>query len=212
MIPSFSIERTQELLYEIDQILLNELKTKIPIFLDSPMAIKATQLYRDFKQFLEFDVSILKEPDRDFFTFSNLKETLSRDESKQINYTKPPKVIIAGSGMMSGGRIMHHLIRYLPDPKNQVLIIGYQAKGTLGRKIYEGQKKVKIFREEVKVNAKISAIGAFSAHADMNKLTKWLQPEDGKIPEKIFLVHGDIITVKRSAMSILTPRPTTIWA
>ena len=140
---------------------------------------------------MKFDTPILDEEDRDFFSFPNLRETLSREESKKINNTPAPKIIIAGSGMMSGGRIMHHLIRYLPDPKNTLLIIGYQARGTLGRKIYEGAKTVNIFREEVKVRATVKAMGSFSAHGDMHKLTKWLTPEDGKLPEKILLVHGD---------------------
>ncbi len=191
MIPAFSIERTQELLYEINKLLLGELQTKLPIFLDSPMAIKATALYRHFKNFLKFDESILKDPDKDFFSFPNLRETLSVAESKSINDVVPPKIIIAGSGMMSGGRIMHHLIRYLPDKNNRLLIIGYQAQGTIGRRLYEGAKKVRIFGEDVNVHAKVSAIGAFSAHADMNMLTRWLHPEDGTIPQKIFLVHGD---------------------
>jgi metallo-beta-lactamase family protein len=191
MIPAFSIERTQELLYEIDRLLLNELKTKIPIFLDSPMAIRATALYRQYKHYLRFDVPITSEPDQDFFSFPNLRETLSVQDSKAINDYGTPKIIIAGSGMMSGGRIMHHLLHYLSNAKNQLLIIGYQAKGTTGRKLFEGAKHVKIFREDVSVHAKISAIGAFSAHGDMDKLTRWLQPTDGKIPEKIFLVHGD---------------------
>lgn len=191
MIPAFSIERTQELLYEIDRLLLGELKTKLPIFLDSPMAIKATALYRQYKQYLKFDAPILSEPDRDFFSFPNLHETLSVTESKHINDAHAPKIIIAGSGMMSGGRIMHHLIRYLPDSKNHLLIIGYQARGTTGRKLYEGAKKVRIYGNEVDVKAKISAIGSFSAHGDTNKLTRWLTPTDGKMPKKIFLVHGD---------------------
>lgn len=191
LIPAFSIERTQELLYALNEILEHDLKTNIPIFLDSPMAIKATQLYRDFKQYLEFDTPILRENDRDFFSFKNLRETLTVAESKSINDVPAPKVIIAGSGMMSGGRIMHHLIRYLSDPKTTLLIIGYQAKGTIGRRIYEGAKKVVIYGEEVKVGAQTDAIGAFSAHGDQNKLTRWLHPEDGKIPSKIFLTHGD---------------------
>ncbi len=190
MIPSFSIERTQELLYEIDRLLLNELNTKIPIYLDSPMAIKATALYRKYKNYLRFDVPITSEPDQDFFSFPNLHETLSVQESKIINDVPPPKIIIAGSGMMSGGRIMHHLIRYLPDSRNKLLIIGYQARGTTGRKLYEGAKKVRIFREDVKVRAKVSAIGSFSAHGDMDKITRWLTPQEGGVP-KVFLVHGD---------------------
>src|SRR3989339_164957 len=190
LIPAFSIERTQELLYEID-IMLRTLKTSVPMYLDSPMAIRATEIYRHFKEYLRFDTPILSEPDRDFFSFPNLHETLLVDESKAINDVKAPKVIIAGSGMMSGGRIMHHLMRYLPDPKSRVLIIGYQAAGTLGRKIYEGAKTVRIYGKEIEVHAGVAAIGAFSAHADMNKLTRWLQPEDGNVPKKIFLVHGD---------------------
>lgn len=191
LIPAFSIERTQELLYELNQILLHDLKTPVPIFLDSPMAIKATQAYRDFKEYLRFDAPIISDPDRDFFSFPNLRETLTTEESKAIFDAPSPKVIIAGSGMMSGGRIMHHLRRYLPESTTTLLIIGYQAQGTLGRRIYEGAKHVRIFREDIEVRATVKAIGAFSAHGDMDKLTQWLKPEDGKIPAKIFLVHGD---------------------
>ena len=190
MIPSFSIERTQELLYEID-IMLRDFKTTIPMYLDSPMAIRATEVYRHFKTYLRFDTPILSESDRDFFSFPNLHETLRVDESKAINDIPAPKVIIAGSGMMSGGRIMHHLIKYLPDPNSLLFIIGYQAAGTLGRRIMGGAKEVHIFGKTVQVNAQLAKIGSFSAHGDMNKLTRWLQPETGGVPKKIFLVHGD---------------------
>jgi len=190
LIPAFSIERTQELLYEID-LILKTLETNMPIFLDSPMAIKATQVYRDFKQFLRFDAPISQEPDRDFFSFPNLRETLTVDASKQINDIPSPKIIIAGSGMMSGGRIMHHLKGYLPFASTTILVIGYQAAGTIGRKIFDGAKSVRVFGEEVDVHAKIKGIGAFSAHGDQTKLTNWLTPENGVMPEKIYLVHGD---------------------
>ncbi|OGL66524.1 hypothetical protein A2856_02425 [Candidatus Uhrbacteria bacterium RIFCSPHIGHO2_01_FULL_63_20] len=190
MIPSFSIERTQELLYAIN-LMLRDLKTSMTFFLDSPMAIRATEVYRQFKNYLLFDHPILGEADRDFFSFPNLRETLTVPESKAINETKPPFVVIAGSGMMSGGRILHHLIRHLPDPNSTLLIIGYQAAGTLGRRIYEGAKTVRVFKEEVSVRCKVTAIGAFSAHGDMHKLTRWLVPEEGGVPKKIFLVHGD---------------------
>ncbi|HBR80045.1 MAG: putative exonuclease of the beta-lactamase fold involved in RNA processing [Candidatus Uhrbacteria bacterium GW2011_GWE2_45_35] len=190
LIPSFSVERTQELLYELNNILLHDIKSNLPIFLDSPMAIRATEMYRHFKTFLQFEASIFSDPDRDFFSFPNLRETISADESKFINVVHPPKIIIAGSGMMTGGRVMHHLIRVLPDKNSTVLIIGYQAKGSLGRRIYEGAKQVKIFGQQLLVEAQVKAIGAFSAHGDQNKLTRWVQPEDGKLP-KIFLVHGD---------------------
>ena len=120
-----------------------------------------------------------------------MHETLSVEESKKINDAPKPKIIIAGSGMMSGGRIMHHLQRYLSDPTTTILVIGYQAAGTLGRQIFEKEKFVHIYGQRVEVHAQIKAIGAFSAHGDQNKLTKWLQPEDGHMPNKIFLVHGD---------------------
>lgn len=191
MIPSFSIERTQELLYELDQILLHEMRMNAPIFLDSPMAIRATEIYRHFTEYLRFDADILKEDDRDFFSFPNLHETLNADASKQINETKGAKVIIAGSGMMTGGRIMHHLIRYLPDPKNTLLIIGYQAGGTLGRQLFEKAPQVTIFGKPVQVRCQIEAIGAFSAHGDRDKLTRWLKPEEGPVPKKVLLSHGD---------------------
>lgn len=192
LIPAFSIERTQELLYEIDRLLPTLRHNKpIPIFLDSPLAIKATAIYRHFQHYLRFESPILSEPDRDFFSFPGLRETLSAEESRRINGTPKPKVIIAGSGMMTGGRILHHLIQYLPDPKTTLLIIGYLAKGTLGRTLYEGAKEVTIFGQRVEVKAKMKAIGAFSAHGDKNKLTRWLKPTEGEVPKKIFLVHGD---------------------
>ncbi|EKD32986.1 MAG: hypothetical protein ACD_76C00106G0027 [uncultured bacterium] len=190
LIPSFSIERTQELLYAINQILKN-FKTDVPIYLDSPMAIKATELYRHYQQYLLFDSPILQEPDRDFFSFPNLRETIKKDESKTINEAPKPKIIIAGSGMMNGGRILHHLVRYLQDANSTVLIIGFQAKGTLGRKIYEGAKRVNILGKDLSVRAQIKAIGAFSAHADQAKLTEWLMPESGVHAKQIFLVHGE---------------------
>ena len=210
MIPAFSIERTQELLFEIDRLLLNELKTNLPIYLDSPMAIKATALYRHFKQYLRFDVPITSEPDQDFFSFPNLRETLTVPESKSINDAPSPKINIAGSGMMSGGRIMHHLLRYLSDAKNELLIIGYQAYGTIGRQLFDGAKQVRIFRETVSVHANISAIGAFSAHGDMNKLTRWLTPEEGGVPQKIYLVHGDADSKKVFAEHLRETLKTTV--
>ncbi|MEK7105639.1 MAG: MBL fold metallo-hydrolase [Patescibacteria group bacterium] len=192
LIPAFSIERTQELLYALNNLLptLPE-SQRVPIYLDSPLAIRATELYRHFKNYLHFDTPILAEADRDFFSFPNLRETLNAEESKAIARAKKPKVIIAGSGMMTGGRILHHLIQYLPDPNTTLLIIGYLAHGTLGRTLYEGAKEVTIFGRRIEVNAKMVGIGAFSAHGDQNKLTRWLKPTDGKDPQKVFLVHGD---------------------
>ncbi len=190
MIPAFSLERTQEVLFEMNHLFEHAGLKQVPVFLDSPLAIKATNVYKEFS-----DQLILKEvfghEDADFFDFPNLTSTKLTDESKQINNVPSPKIIIAGSGMMVGGRILHHLMRYLPDPKSTLLIIGYQAENSLGRRLYEGAKQVKIFGEQIKVKAEVKAIGAYSAHADQNKLTEWIKPADGVIPKKIFVVHGD---------------------
>ena len=190
MIPAFSLERTQELLYAIDNLVDKKEIPKVPIYLDSPLAIKSTAVYRHFKNYLEFDRPILDSPDKDFFSFNGLKETLSVDESKSINEHHGPKIIIAGSGMMSGGRIMHHLKRYLPEENSGLLIIGYQAEGTTGRKIQDGAEMVKIDDDEIPVRAEIQTMDSFSAHGDRAKIRRWLQPQDASA-KKIFLVHGD---------------------
>lgn len=190
LIPAFSIERTQELLYELDLLIQNKMVQNVPIYLDSPLAIHATDVYRQYKHYLEFDRPILSSDDLDFFSFPNLHITLSVDDSKQINQDNRPKVIIAGSGMMTGGRILHHLKKYLPNAKNGVLVIGYQAEHTLGRKILDGASEVSIYRATYKIRASVDAIGSFSAHGDREKLARWLKPVNGEA-KKVFLVHGD---------------------
>jgi metallo-beta-lactamase family protein len=189
LIPAFSVERTQELLYELDALVENSLLPRVPIFLDSPLAIRATALYRHYKQYLHFDHPMIGN-DADFFSFPGLRETLSVDESKTINDIHGPKIIIAGNGMMTGGRILHHLLRYAADPKTGILVIGFQAPGTLGRKILNHEKGIRVFGEEISVRAEVEMIGSFSAHGDRNKIARWLQPQEGKT-EKIFLVHGE---------------------
>ena len=190
IIPAFSIERTQELLYELDRLVDAEEIPNVPIYLDSPLAIRATEIYQHFSDYLRFDRSIFTSPDRDFFSFPNLHVTLSVDDSKRINEDHGAKIIIAGSGMMTGGRVLHHLQRYIEDPKAGILIIGYQAEGTLGRRVFNKEPKIRIYRDQYELKAQVDAIGAFSAHADRIKLRKWLKPEKGEIKE-IFLVHGD---------------------
>ncbi len=189
VIPAFSIERTQELLYEFDTLFLDKKIAPVPIYLDSPMAIRATAIYRHFVQYLKFDHPVMGH-DKDFFSFPTLRETLTTDESKAINLDHRPKIIIAGNGMMTGGRVLHHLKRYVSDPKSGLLVVGYQAAGTLGRKIQERQEHVRIYGEEYSVQCELLSIEAFSAHGDKDKITRWLQPEVGQVG-KIFLVHGD---------------------
>ncbi len=190
IIPSFSVERTQELLYELDTLIEAGHLPKVKIYLDSPLAIKATQYYRDFKSYLDFSRRATTGGDHDFFSFPNLHETASVEASKAINENHHAKIIIAGAGMMTGGRVLHHLMRYLPDAKNGLLIVGYQAFGTLGSKIQQGAKEVTIFGEKIEVRASVETIHEFSAHGDRAKLAGWLVPQEGKI-KKVFLVHGD---------------------
>lgn len=188
LIPAFSVERTQEILYELDLLVTARKIPSVPFYLDSPLAIRATELYRHFSSYLEFDHPASQ--DGDFFSFPSLHETLSQQESMAINNDRRPKVIIAGNGMMTGGRILHHMTRYLSDEKSGVLIVGFQAPFTMGRRIQEGAKEVRIHNERVPVMATIHTIEAFSAHGDRRKIAKWLHPQNGSLP-KVFLVHGE---------------------
>jgi metallo-beta-lactamase family protein len=190
MIPAFSVERTQELLFALDQLLQRGEIPTVPIYLDSPLAIRATEIYRHFSDYLSFNHPAAPGSDGDWFRFAHLHETLSPESSKLINDDKRPKIIIAGNGMMTGGRIMHHLARYIDDPKSGLLIIGYQAKYTLGRVIQNGATDVSIFREKHAVRATVLTIDSFSAHGDQQKLTTFIRGA-GALPEKIFLVHGE---------------------
>jgi len=190
MIPSFSLERTQEILYEFNNLLNNKMIPGVPIFLDSPLAAEATEIYKKYTKYFDEAARYLLGRGDDLFDFPGLLITNTPAQSKTINNIKPPKIIIAGSGMMNGGRILHHLTRYLQDPQSTLLIIAYQAAGTLGSRLLKGAKNVKIYNKEVEVRAEIKVIGAYSAHGDQNKLVGWVK-EAKRPPKKIFLVHGD---------------------
>ncbi|MEK9155380.1 MAG: MBL fold metallo-hydrolase [Patescibacteria group bacterium] len=190
MIPAFSVERTQELLFALDQLLQRGEIPSVPMYLDSPLAIRATELYRHFNEYLSFNHPAAPGKDGDWFRFATLTETLSPDASKIINDDKRPKVIIAGNGMMTGGRIMHHLSRYIDNEKAGLLIVGYQAKHTLGKTIQNGASEISIFGEKHVVRATVLTIDSFSAHGDQKKLTKFLRGTS-TLPKKVFLVHGE---------------------
>lgn len=190
VIPAFAIERTQQLLFELNRLIqANELPA-IDVFLDSPMAIHVTEVMRKHPQYYDPEAKQLAAMGEDFFDFPGLHVCLSREDSMKINEARRPKIVIAGAGMMNGGRILHHLVRYLGDPRSTVLIIGYQAEGTLGRKLYEREKKVQVLQELIDVRAEVTSIGAYSAHADQNKLVKWVRTAAGR-PEKVFCTHGE---------------------
>ncbi len=193
LIPAFAIERTQQLLYELNELVQSHGMPRIDVYLDSPMAIRATKVIRAYPQYYDPEALRKVAHGDDLFDFEGLHLCESRDESKQINFVPPPKVIISGAGMMNGGRILHHLVRYLGNPKNTILIIGYQAQGTLGRKLYTGEKVVTVLGERIEVRAAIKSIGAYSAHADQPTLVNWIRSAS-TLPKHIFCTHGEAET------------------
>ncbi|MBU4338001.1 MBL fold metallo-hydrolase [Patescibacteria group bacterium] len=191
MIPSFSLERTQELIYDLNDLIdRKRLLPRVPIYLDSPLAIKAIKVYRKYPNYYDEEAARFFQSGDDLFQFPGLVLTETAEDSKLINAAPGSKIIIAGSGMMNGGRIMHHAQRYLSKRKNTLLIIGYQANGTLGRRILKGETPVFIDGQEVPVRCRVKAIGALSAHGDQKKLLGWLS--GGRVlPKKIYLNHGE---------------------
>ena len=190
MIPSFAIERTQELLYYLDELMAENLIPKIPVFLDSPMAIRSTEVFKKFTRYFNKKVQKRLKTDSDVFGFPGLKMTQSRAESIKINSIQKPCIIIAGSGMCTAGRIKHHIVNNIEDKKNTLLFVGFQVEGTLGALIKKGEKRIKLLGKEVDVNSKIEVIEGFSAHADRDGLYKWLNNFTKK--PKVFLTHGDL--------------------
>lgn len=192
MIPAFALERTQELLYELNDLVKHRRIPEVPIYIDSPMAIDAIKIYRRHSEYFNKETAYLIESGKDIFNFPNLVFCKTKAQSKKINNAPSPKVIIAGSGMSQGGRILHHEIRYLPDPKSAILLICYQTKGTLGREIVDGAKEVAIFNEKVKVAAKVMVIKGYSAHADQEGLLRWVKKiKNKKSIKKVFAVQGE---------------------
>lgn len=191
LIPAFAMERTQELLFEINNLVNNKDIPPVPVFLDSPLAIKATRVFKEFEHYFDKKTKDIIQSGDDVFNFPGLYLTLETNASKAINDYPAPKIIIAGSGMAQGGRIVHHIKRYIGFFANQYLIIGFQVKGSLGRRLLDGEKKVKIHGEEYDVKAKVSAIGGYSAHADKTRLLVWLSEFDQKKLKKVFITHGE---------------------
>lgn len=193
MIPAFALERTQQLLYELNALVEGGRIPRIPIFIDSPLAIRVTAVYerysRDPLYFNRDAIAAARRGDA-IFKFPGLSMTLSREESRAINDVPPPKVIIAGSGMSQGGRILRHEVRYLGDAKSTIFFVGYQAKGSLGRRIVDGEREVTINRTKVPVRARAVQISGYSAHADQPQLLDWLHGARGNL-RKAFVVQGE---------------------
>ncbi|MBI1755183.1 MBL fold metallo-hydrolase [Candidatus Azambacteria bacterium] len=190
MIPSFAAERTQELLYELNELVEHGRIPRVPVFIDSPLAIKITQLYKKHVSFYDSEAATLVKSGDEIFNFPGLKFTPTVEDSKAINAVPPPKIILAGFGMSQGGRIVYHEKLYLSDPKNTLLIIGYQVKGSLGRRLLDGEQTVKIAGAQVQVRARVIQISGYSAHADQKKLMEWIEPMRLSL-KKLFVVQGE---------------------
>ncbi len=190
IIPAFAVERTQELLYILGEFQREGDLPDIPIYLDSPLAIKATQIFRNNKKYYDEEAMAIVKEGFDPFNMPNLRFTLATKDSIAINEGSGPAIVIAANGMCTAGRIKHHLKHNLWRPGASLVIVGFQAMGTTGRKIVDGAKSVKIFRENIDVRAKVYTIGGFSAHADQKDLLEWVRNFRESNP-RVFVIHGE---------------------
>ena len=190
LIPTFALERAQDILYILKKMYERGELPPCKVFLDSPLAISITRTFNRHPECLEERVIEELRKEKELFSFPYLQFTRTVEESKKINDYHGRAIIIAGNGMCTGGRILHHIKHRIWDARNSIIFVGYQAEGTLGRKIVEGAKKIKVFNEIVKVNARVYTINGFSSHADRPQLLSWLKEAVGH-DTRVILVHGE---------------------
>lgn len=191
IIPSFAIGRTQDIVFSLNNFYNAGLLPKIQIYVDSPLAVNATTIFRLHSECFNEEVMKVVETDDDPFGFNSLHYITSTNESKQLNFFKKPCIIISASGMMEAGRIKHHLANNISNPNNTILVVGYCAPRTLGARLVNGEKIVSIFGNKYQVNAEIVRIEAFSGHGDYSEMLSFLNCQDKPSIKKVFLVHGD---------------------
>ncbi len=191
IIPAFSVGRTQELVYEINQIFASKKAKKIPVYVDSPLSVNATEIFRNHYECFDSETSQFMLKHDDPFGFNELHYITDVADSKRLNEVRQPCIIISSSGMCEAGRILHHLSNNIENPNNIILMVGYSAAETLGKRLIEGEKLVKIFGDERQVNAEIIVMNSFSAHADSNELIEYVNQFDKSRMQNMFLVHGD---------------------
>jgi metallo-beta-lactamase family protein len=190
VIPAFSLGRTQRMIYCFQELFQQHRVKPIPVFVDSPLAIRLTDVHREFPEAYTPESRRLMESNGRLFESDAIHFCMSFDESRRINSLAGPLVVIASSGMCEAGRIKHHLRHTVEDPDNAVVIVSYQAEGTLGRQISEGAERIRIMDEWYDLNAEVYVLDGFSGHADRADLTWWYEQTGGGI-ESAFLVHGD---------------------
>jgi metallo-beta-lactamase family protein len=190
VVPAFAVGRTQELLFHLALLERAGRIRRLPSYLDSPMAIKATEIYRAHPEEFDADMRAMVTGGRSPLEWGDLRVARTAEESRAINAESGPVLIISASGMATGGRVLHHLKRRLPDPRTTVLLVGYQAVGTRGRSLQEGAGTVRIFGADVPVRAHVDVLHGLSAHADTDGLMRWLRTAS-RPPRRLFLVHGE---------------------
>ncbi len=196
IVPSFALQRSQEILYHMNKLLLEDRIPHFMVFLDSPMAISITEVFKHHSEMFDKEMSRLVRQNKSPFDFPGLKVVQTADESKALNNISGTIMIIAGSGMCTGGRVKHHLVTNITRPESTILFVGYQAIGTLGRQIVDGVRQVRILGQQYPVRARIAQIHGFSSHADRNELFQWISGLSSA-PRRVFVVHGEPQSVKQ---------------
>ena len=199
IVPAFSIERTQELVYVLFELFDEGRLPSIPVYVDSPLAVNATAVFRKHPECFDKETLAHLDEDEDPFGFNRLVYVRDVEESKRLNSLATPCVIIAASGMCEAGRILHHLANNVGNPKNTVMIVGYQAEHTLGRRIVERQPEIKIFGDMVPLKAEVAVLNSFSAHAGQDELTAYVRTFDRQRLKSIYLVHGEPVQAEALA-------------
>lgn len=189
LIPAFAVGRSQEVLYQLATNFDDWGVGRFKVFLDSPMAIEASEVYWNYRQVLDEEAQLVRDNAGDMPLLPNLELTRSSDDSKAINKLKHSAIIVAASGMCTGGRILHHLRNNLANPGTQIIIVGYQANGTLGRRLVDGADEIRMFGQTIQVKAKIHTVGGLSAHGDQDDLARWYEGFENK--PVVYLVHGE---------------------
>lgn len=190
IVPAFAVGRTQQLVYTLHRMFVQRDIPRIPVFVDSPLAINATSVFRLHPEAYDEEIRAFMLAEGDPFGFDELVYARSVEQSKELNFLRDPFIVISASGMAETGRILHHLRNRIEDPANTILIVGWMAPDTLGRRLVEGVSPVRIFGEEYEVRAKVEVINGFSGHADRSELIAWAR-SISKRPRQTFLVHGE---------------------
>ncbi len=191
LIPAFAVGRTQEMVYLIRELEDERAIPVLPVIVDSPMAAAATAAYANRKEEHDEEYASILRQQRHPLRTNSMITASSIQESKKLNDAHGARVIVSASGMMTGGRVMHHALRLVPDPETTLVFVGYQAAGTTGRRILDGEPEVKILGQRVPVRCRLAKIGGFSAHADWKEVLHWLEGMEAGVPSRTFLTHGE---------------------